>query len=149
MGRGGSARGVAALYRSPETVNTPPVANRAAGEMSQAAAFATSSGAPMRREGVAASIRSRKGASASCASAMSVAIILGATAFTPDSLRADLGCEPPGEGFDRALGRRVGRKSRQAANPRRAIDDRLTIAPRPAMPGRKPSTAFLHAKILT
>ena len=59
MGRDGSAGGVAALYRSPETVNKPPATNRAAGEMGQVAASATSSGAPMRRKGIAASIRSR------------------------------------------------------------------------------------------
>ena len=55
---GGGAAGVA-CYRPPDTVSTAPETNLAAGEMSQATASAISSGAPMRRNGVMASIRSR------------------------------------------------------------------------------------------
>ena len=91
MGGGGSPRRVAPILgdlqasASPGNCQDAAGDKGAAGETSQAAASAISSGAPTRRNGVIASIRVRTEASASWSRFMSVAVKPGATALTGSS----------------------------------------------------------------
>ena len=71
--------------------------------MSQATASAISSGAPTRRNGVIASIRSRKPGLGDLVTGHVGCGEAGRDGVDPDALWPDLGCETPGEALDRAL----------------------------------------------